>query len=254
MKSGQKKSLESMDKFLEDEDVNKIRMPVKEDFCWIILRQHWDGLDLRTVGKTIQDSRFPCRPVPLKETDINLDEFHCADLEHTIHMYRLYFLGPQAKGVFRGDDMLVTESISVDDEFDKFAGLLLYNKGAYEKALKDWHSYWDWVRNRNEARWIDQEKGKLNYDAKNMMHCMRLIMSCENILKHGEPIVRFEGKARDYLMSIRAGELEYDTLMAEVDRRMAVLETLKDGPCAVPDEVDFDSLRQLYRGMVSAKQ
>ena len=34
----------------------------------------------------------------------------------------------------------------------------------------------------------------MDYDAKNMMHLVRLLLSGENIVKTGEPIVRFDGE------------------------------------------------------------
>ena len=57
----------------------------------------------------------------------------------------------------------------------------------------DWKNYWTWIKERNPNRWIAQEKGEINYDTKNMQHCIRLLLSTKNILTKGEPIVRFEG-------------------------------------------------------------
>jgi hypothetical protein len=94
---------------------------------------------------------------------------HCfaAALEHTSNIYRLYDYGVYGEsegGVFRGDDTLVCTSIPVSDEITKFIGLLIYKQEEFDRALKDWHSYWDWRRNRNEARWVDQEGGKVDFD------------------------------------------------------------------------------------------
>jgi hypothetical protein len=105
------------------------------------------------------------------------------------------------------------------------------------------------MRSRNESRWVDQEKGKLNYDQKNMMHCMRLLISGENILTQGEPIVRFEGTQLEYLMQIRAGELEYEAIMDEVDKRMARLEDLYKTSEAIPNAVNTKKLDRLYRDL-----
>jgi len=221
--------------------------PKKEDFCWII--EYFEGKDsgMGFNGQTIYDDEvFPCRPVLLNEANINLEEYHASSLEHSHNIFRLYYYGEEAKGVFRGKDMLVCESIPKDDEIERFKCLLIYNKDMYEKALKEHRSYWAWKNNRNEARWVDQEKGKLNYDQKNMMHCMRLLLSGENILKNGEPIVRFEGKDLEYLMSIRNGEMSYEQLMKDVDEKMKVLEDLYKNSTAIPEEVDVDKIKKLY--------
>jgi len=225
-------------------------MPVKEDFCWVVPWKHFCGYKADDVA----DHIFPARPVPLKETRLDLSKYHVAAMEHTVHTYRLYYYGDAAKGVFRGDDMLVPESISIEDEFDQFSGLLIYNQGAYEKALKEWHSYWDWMKNRNDSRWVDQEKGKLNYDQKNMMHCMRLLMSGEEILLTGEPIVRFEDARLDYLMKIRSGEMEYEEIMAEVERRMERLERIYKETSEIPNRVDEDRIQTLFTAVVKCSE
>lgn len=146
-------------------------------------------------------------------------------MEHVRDTFRLYYYGETARGVFR-DGNLVCESIPLDDE-DRFVGLLIYNRDEYEKAVNQWKSYWTWVENRNKSRWIDQEKGVVDYDAKNAMHCIRLLMSCESLLKTGEPIVRFEGDALRHLMDIRSGAISYEALMAEVESRMSKMEDAK---------------------------
>jgi predicted nucleotidyltransferase len=216
--------------------------PKKEDFCWIIPEFSFDGTRMHEA------KALPSRPIPLKE----LSEFpklswcHCSALEHVQNTYRLYLYGGNAKGVFRGDDMLVCESIPLEDECKKFIGLLVYNQHEYEKAVKEWHSYHDWLKNRNESRWVDQEKGKLNYDQKNLMHCIRLLLSGENILTNGFPLVRFEGEQRDYLMKIRSGEFKYEELMAEVEKRMANLEELYK-TSTIPHSVNMNKIEELYR-------
>lgn len=224
-------------------------MPKKEDFCWIIPSDntiakygmiHFNE-DALNVFHTA-----PYRSIPLKNFKLNLKEFHCAGLERVQNTYRLYFYGEGAKGIFRGDDMLVTESIPLEDEFEKFYGLLIYDQNEYEKAVRDWHSYWDWVRTRNISRWLDQEKGLVDFDAKNIMHCFRLLMSGENILAQGFPIVRFEGDQREYLMAIRRGEFKYEFLMEEVEKRMAKLEELYK-TSSIPHSVDHKKIEALYR-------
>ena len=223
--------------------------PKKEDFCWVIKEENMGG---DWIGEG-EDYIFPFRPQSLKSIpDMNLNNFKVAALEHAINMYRLYEdQSNKPKGVFRGNDMLVCESISFEEEFEIFAGLLIYNKEAYEKAIKDHKSYWDWMKNRNESRWVDQEKGKLNYDQKNVMHTLRLLISSENILINGEPIVRFKGDNLKYLMKIRAGDLEYEDLMKDVEARMERLKDLYDNTDNIPNSVNIKTINKLYRELSS---
>lgn len=212
--------------------------PKKEDFCWVIAQSAMKS-----------DKVLPCRPVAHADNGIVLQACHAAQLEHVPNTYRLYYYGPEAKGVFRGDDMLVCESIPLEDEIPKFVGLLIYNQHEYEKALRDWKNYWDWVNNRNDARWEHQEAGKIDYDAKNMMHCLRLLFSGKNILQTGEPIVRFEGEQKDYLMQVRSGIFKYEDIMTRVDKEMAELEVLKT-TTKLPWGANVSRVNMLYYDIV----
>lgn len=175
--------------------------PAKEDYCHVIPAQ-----SLLPTGES------PCRPVPLIRLGWDLGDFHAARLEHARDGYRLYRYGKAARGVFR-DGTLVCDSVPLEDEIPHFAGLLFYNESAWKQALADHHNYWTWRRERNDARWRQQETGELDYDAKNIMHTIRLLLSGESILKHGYPQVRVEGEQRELLLSIRQGRYRYDDLI-----------------------------------------
>jgi len=194
------------------------------------------------------DAGCPCRPVTLKDSGINLKHCHAAALEHAPFVYRLYDYGTKAKGVFRGD-MLVCESIPMDDERRRFCGLLIYNHQEYDKALKDWRRYHDWKKNRNESRWKNQEGGEFQYDRKNMMHCVRLLISGESILRHGHPLVRCEGATRQYLLDIRAGKFGYEEIMADVEKRMESLKRLR-GKSKLPPVPDIKPIDRLFSEIV----
>ena len=229
--------------------------PVKEDFCWVIVdKTAFSKINpepLEPFEYTLGGKACPCRPFAYKsQSVIYLEECHCAALEHVADTYRLYHYGDSAKGVFRGDDMLVCESIPVDDEGAKFVGLLIYNKHEYEKALIEHKKYTDWMANRNDARWVDQEKGKLDFDGKNMMHCTRLLLSAESILRYGYPRIAFEGEQRQFLMDIRHGEIPYETIMKLVEQKMADLEILYN-TSSLQHGVNMKKVEELYRSMIS---
>jgi len=100
--------------------------PKKTDFCRIIPcipgAKPWTHPDMKS-------SVFPFRRYPSNEMPwVNLKDYHVAAVEHMRNAYRLYYYGEGSKGVFRGDDMLVCESIPMDDEWPKFTGILLYDE------------------------------------------------------------------------------------------------------------------------------
>ena len=224
--------------------------PTREDFCFFIPIRDVENYPFDFSEEMIkQMEMFPARPIHIKAIDLDLSKFHCARLEQSSHMYRLYYYGDAAKGVFRGSDMLSTESIPISDESTHFVGYLTYNQDLYEKNLRDWKSYWEWMNNRNEARWIDQEKGIFQYDRKNAMHCVRLILSGKNILKYGEPIVRFTGAPLQFLKKIREGEIEYSALIEIIDIEIKNLEELNNSS-TLPWGCDMVKIDKLYKELM----
>ncbi len=196
--------------------------PKSQDFCWFIPRESIHG-------------KMPLRPITLNEAGVDLSECRASSLEHSPNSYRIYHYGPGARGVFRGD-ILVCESIPIEDEHSKCIGLLIYNQGDYERAVRDYSNYWTWRRERNDQRWIRQECGQLDYDAKNMMHMFRLLLSAQSILKDGKPLVRVTGENLVFLKGILEGKFSYDELLArsekvihELDRLLATT-SLPDKP------------------------
>lgn len=174
--------------------------PAKEAFCHVIPAQAEPGAP-------------PMRPRALSDIGWNLDEFHAARVEQARDLFRLYRYGPQARGVFR-NETLAPESIPLEDEQVRYAGLLIFREQAWRQACEDHRNYWTWRGERNEARWRQQESGELDYDAKNLMHTVRLLLSAHSILERGEPIIRFEGEGLQTLLDIRAGRYTYDDIMA----------------------------------------
>jgi len=224
-------------------------LPSEEDFCWLIPMNQSPQRKQETRNKSRNGAQrndgmhdnFPLRPVPIKQTGMDLSECHCAAVEHLANAYRLYHYGKSARGVFRGG-LIVCESIPKDDEQTKCVGMLIYNRAEHERAVRDHGHYWNWRQHRNETRWQSQERGERDYDAKNMMHTFRLLLSGENILRHGEPLVRFEGEPLQLLRDIRDGRFAYDDLIRMADERFAAfsasLQTSNLPEAVEPERID----------------
>lgn len=205
--------------------------PQLEEFCWFLSRDK----------QNLED--FPLRPKSLKEASISLRECHVSALEHCPGMYRLYHIGDSAKGVIRGGK-IVCESISSKEEIEHCIGLLSVNLQAFERACNDHQHYWDWRNHRNESRWKAQERGDIDYDAKNMMHTFRLLMSGESILNNGYPLIRFKSEELSFLMAIRNGEYTYGELMKRVEERVTSLEEHVN-ESDLPQTPDFEKIESL---------
>lgn len=206
--------------------------PNREDFCFVIPSQ-------------TESNGPPARPIPLNTIGWSLAEYHAARLEHSRDTYRLYYYGQQARGVFRGD-VIACESIPEQDESSRFAGLLLYNEQGWKQALADHRNYWAWRRERNDARWQQQERGELDFDAKNMMHTVRLLLSGRSLMESGRPIVRFHGDQLALLISIRDGKLSFDEIMSIAQDILADCERLK-ATADLPDTCDVSQATMLLK-------
>ena len=181
-------------------------------------------------------------PRPLKESGIDLRTCRATRLSKSVteDMLHIYDYGKSTGGVFRGGAP-VTSSIPKEDA-DKRIGILVFNKQAFESAKRQHREYWDWRRHRNEARWVQQERGQLDYDAKNMMHLTRLLFSGENIVENGCPIVRFEGAKLDILLSIRRGEWTFEEIISHAE---SIQERIEKGKNCLPRECDLEKVDAL---------
>lgn len=169
------------------------------------------------------------RAIPVRDAGIDLSRCKVKRLvgNWTADLFALFDYGEAAGGgVFRGGMLVETNDAILDPT--KRIGILIYNEQAFVSAKRQHREYWEWRQNRNEARWTAQECGQLDYDAKNMMHLVRLLMSGESIVTAGCPIVRFSGSRLETLLSIRRGEWTFDEIMAFADKKRAIIENSKN--------------------------
>jgi hypothetical protein len=213
--------------------------PAKEAYCHVV---PWDP------GR--KQDEMPMRPVSLRSLGWELSEFHAAKLEHARDAYRLYRYGIEARGVFRGD-VIACESIPKADEMTRFAGVLFFNEQGWKQALVDHQNYWAWRRDRNPARWEQQERGELDFDAKNLMHTVRLLLSARSILREGRPLVRVDGEDRRLLLSIRAGERSFEDILRIADGLMAECDSLRT-LSSLPEVCDGARASRLLREVTEA--
>ena len=118
---------------------------------------------------------------------------------------------------------------------------MTYNKDGYQVHCREYKEYKEWEEKRNPERYrsnLDQ-----NYDGKNMCHCMRLTrMGKELALGQGFNVERTYD--RDYLLSIKNHELEYNEIMAQANKEKAEMEeAIKN--CKLPDKPDHDKINEL---------
>ena len=87
----------------------------------------------------------------------------------------------------------------------------------------------------------------MDYDAKNMMHLVRLLLSGESIVTTGRPIVRFDGSRLEMLLSIRRGEWAFDEIMAFADEKRGIIES---GKGRLPPDCDMAAVDALIAAVM----
>ena len=112
---------------------------------------------------------------------------------------------------------------------------IIYNKDGYSEHCKDFKSYEDWLANKNEARWVDVQSHGQKIDGKNMMHSKRLMSMAREIAEGKGINVRREDA--EYLISIRRGEIDLQTLIDEVESEIVEIDKLFE-KSDLPDSVD----------------
>ena len=118
---------------------------------------------------------------------------------------------------------------------------MTYNKNGYMRHCRDYKDYKEWEKNRNPVRY-ESNLGH-NYDAKNVMHCMRLVRMAKELAQgKGFNVVRTWD--RDYLLDIRNHKFEYEDVMAQLEKeKLEMEEAIKS--CTLPERVDFDKVNDL---------
>ena len=119
---------------------------------------------------------------------------------------------------------------------------IIYNKDGYSEHCKDFKSYEDWLSNKNEARWVDVKSHGQKIDGKNMMHCKRLVSMAREIAEGKGINVRREDA--QYLISIRKGEIDLDTLIDEVEKEIVEIDELFTNS-NLPESVDKNFINEL---------
>lgn len=119
---------------------------------------------------------------------------------------------------------------------------IVYNKDGYSQHCKEYKEYEDWLANKNEARWVDVKSHGQKIDGKNMMHSKRL-MSMAREIAEGKGINVRRNDA-EYLISIRRGEIDLQTLIDEVEKEIVEIDELFTNS-DLPNDVDKNFVNEL---------
>lgn len=201
------------------------------DFCYILNNHTSIGLKLWLSEKQyIQSS-------------CGLSAIH-----HTKGMYALYYDAcgkHQYKGIISSSIANEVSLSSIPKENEQIA-YLYFNIEAYSAYCKEYREYWDWVAKRNENRYLGNKEHGKDYDAKNMMHTIRLLEVAEEIFNESKLNVKRTN--RTTLLKIKNGAFEYDELLKMADHLMDQIEIIFK-KSTLKDNVDIDAANQILIDM-----
>ena len=149
-------------------------------------------------------------------------------IPHSKGLYALFYddeIIHRYKGIMNSE--LANEvSLSSIPKGEKEKAYLFFNKESYSSYCKDYREYWEWVEKRNEDRYLGNAEHGKGYDAKNMMHTIRLLQVAEEMLTTGTLNVKRPN--RDELLSIKKGNFQYDDLLSMAHALMDRIEFAYD--------------------------
>lgn len=119
---------------------------------------------------------------------------------------------------------------------------LYYNLNGYSQYCKEYKEYWDWVAKRSPVRYNDNMKHGKGYDGKNLMHCLRMLdMAIEIAEGKGVNLVR---PNREWLLSVRRGEEDYDNIMQLIEEKQQIMDEAFE-KSDLPTKVDEQFIHNL---------
>jgi hypothetical protein len=166
------------------------------------------------------------------------------NIPHSKNLYALFY---DADGLrkYRGivsSELANEVSLSSIPKGEKESAYLYFNLEGYSSYCKEYREYREWVEKRNEIRYQNNADHGKGYDAKNMMHTIRLLQVAEEILTEGKLNVKRAN--REELLSIKAGHFQYDDLLVMADSLMQRIEAAyeKSPLPAMPDKDSIEAV------------
>ena len=161
--------------------------------------------------------------------DNNLQSFNLglAKVAHAPGLYAVYHdnYGDWAKGVSSGPKANAVTLSSIP-KGQPCLTYLFFNQDGYSVYCRNHREYWQWVVERNDVRYEGTLAHGQGYDAKNMMHTLRLLDMVIEILRDGELNVRRPD--REFLLSVKRGEYSLNEVLEMAEQRLTLLDLLKE--------------------------
>ncbi|WP_199121080.1 DNA polymerase beta superfamily protein [Pedobacter sp. ASV28] len=157
-------------------------------------------------------------------TNNKLSQANCG-LSKMPHSKSLYALFHNQKIPYKGimnKELANDVSVSSIPAGEKELAYLFFNKESYSSHCKEHTEYWEWVEKRNDERYNLNKNHGQDYDAKNMMHTIRLLQVALEIIKDGKLSVKRPN--REELLWVKKGGLTYGEVLKMAEELMDQIE------------------------------
>jgi hypothetical protein len=180
----------------------------------------------------------------LRQNQFVQEQCGLTSIPHSKGLYALFY-DEENRLNYRGimsSELANEVSLSSIPKGEKEKAYLFFNKESYSSYCKDYREYWEWVEKRNEDRYLGNAEHGKGYDAKNMMHTIRLLQVAEEILSTG--MLNVKRPNRDELLSIKVGNFQYDDLLAMAHSLMERIESAYENSQlpALPDKENIEGI------------
>ena len=201
-----------------------------EEFCYIL-----------SEGKSVPLSTW------LLKTRLASRALALVRIDHTRGIHAVYHdpSGTWAQGISSGPDANDVRLSSVP-KGQRCLAYLSFNYDGYSVYCRKHREYWQWVEARNDVRYESTLNHGQGYDAKNMMHTLRLLDMAIEILRDGRLNVRRPD--RDFLLRVKAGEYSLEAVLEMAEKRLAKLEK-HAAASTLPEAVNREKVAAALVGM-----
>lgn len=163
-------------------------------------------------------------------------------IDNTKQLYKLYFtyINDYSKPFCNEDDLLLTAI--PEDIYPQTIGLIQYDLDGFQAHCREYNQYQTWLKERNEARYVDVKNHGQKIDGKNMLHCIRLIEMAKDVAE-GKGLIIRRPNAQE-LLKIRKGELDLQEIIDKTDQLIVDVEDAFN-KSSLPDKIDHDLVNEL---------
>jgi predicted nucleotidyltransferase len=205
----------------------KIRKPIYE-FCYFVNNgesihfiDHLNDYYSNTIADMVTEDKMPIEAIKRVILEMVLENSGLVKSNNGRDLYGIYlpFGDNNYRGVIKDENSTELRLSSISKEHGNQLQSLRFNSDGFKTHCKAHKAYWEWVKNRNEARYATNVKLAKNYDTKNISHTFRLLHVAKEIAIE-KKVNNMRTKDRDFLFTIKNGHYEYETILLMIKKEI----------------------------------